>query len=109
MGEVVNLKEIKEEKIPKGRYCDNCPYYETIGINYLIRDLSIVTEELKSILSSKDQWKECPHSGNCTANCIRSGQPVCYEKRVRCDYLNYTDNNEDTLLHDGVKQCAINF
>ncbi len=108
MGKIVNFKENKEAKIPEGMYCNGCPYHEYVGTDYLLRDLSMKDRLKEFTLEDDERFIVCPHSENCTANCISGGTPNCSVQRVRCKYMNYQDDTEDTLLWDKVKECGIN-
>ena len=108
MGTVVSFKENREAKIPKGPYCNGCPYHEHIGTDYLLRDL-VMKDTIKGYkLDEGERFVLCPHKDNCTANCISGGVPNCRVQRVRCNYMNYQDDTEESLLWDKVKECGIN-
>ena len=44
---------------------------------------------------------------NCRHDCWKGENAKCKIHVVRCNYLNYTDDNEDSLLWDGCKECGI--
>ena len=108
MGKIVDFNQIREEKIPEGQYCDGCPYYEYIGTDYLLRDLKMKDKIKEFYLNKEDRWIKCPESSGCTSSCIKEGVPTCCVQRVRCNYMKYQDDHEDTLLWDKVKECGIN-
>jgi hypothetical protein len=79
--------------IPKNTsYCGDCRWRKYI----------------KTIYYNKDK-NNCPHSSNCKNSniCWTTLQTSCKIIVFRCEYLNYTDWNEESLLWDGCKECGI--
>jgi len=89
-----NMDKIEMAKyIPqKTLYCGECPWRTHITDIYL----------------NKEE-KNCPFNDNCEDNhiCWTTAQTYCRTRVYRCEYLDYTDWNEDSLLWDEVKECGI--
>lgn len=79
-------------KRPKGVYCyDNnglCPYYKQLG-------------SIKYNREPQNDELLCIYDCNLYPNRCRG----CESKVIHCDYLDYTDFDQDTLLWDRVKEC----
>ena len=88
--------------IPKNTiYCDGCPYYENVGVKYICRDINNPPDH-------EHDWETCPSSAGCTKTCWETPFSSCKSRIVRCNYMNYTDYDENSLLWDGCKECGIN-
>lgn len=88
-------KRAMKKWIPKNTpYCDGCKwhkYIKTIEYNHHERN--------------------CPNDNECEYRdkCWTTESTSCQVKVYRCEYLGYTDCNEDSLLWDGVKECGISY
>jgi hypothetical protein len=78
--------------IPKNTlYCGNCPWRRYI----------------KTIYYNKNE-RNCPYDECENSNiCWTSAQTSCRVRVYKCEYLNYTDWEEESLLWDGCKECGI--
>ena len=84
---------MKDEKlIPNGIYCYGCPYYKYI----------------ETIQLFKNNGEICPSRNECKEECGTTDSTSCTIKIIRCEYMDYTDYTEDTLLWDMVKECGVN-
>ena len=110
MAAIVSMVEYKTSAIPHGSCCDGCSYYEYKGADYLLKSPEMIKRVCKSLRTDKDnRFIRCPYRAGCSLeDCVCDGQPVCRVDRVACRYINYADDNEETLLFDKVKQCGIN-
>lgn len=82
-----------EKLIPKNTpYCDNCPWRKFI----------------KTIEYNHNE-KNCPYNGDCEdeGKCWTTPKTSCRVRVYRCEYLDYTDWTEESLLWDGCKECDI--
>lgn len=95
-------KEEKKKLIPKGIYCDSngeqCPWLRYIGERKLHAHPPSV------------EYKLCPESDECEEHCWTIPITYCWQSQsvVRCEYMDFTDWDEETLLWDGVKECGVN-
>lgn len=107
----------KESKIPVGDYCDNCPYWKLLGLTVLCAD----PEKLKTSKVYANWKQKHPKFKNITVeqceffescadrdHCWEVERTCCRHEIVRCEYLDLTDEEEDTLLWDGCKECGVN-
>lgn len=84
--------------IPRGMYCNNCPYWEyldTINLHANPPNATFLKCEYHNECSSRDK-------------CWTDDTTKCMKKVIRCHYLGITDYGEDSLLWDKVKECDIN-
>lgn len=83
-------KRAMKKWIPKGTpYCNNCKWHKYI----------------KTIKYHRDTY--CPHAKECEEKCWTTFNTSCHVNVYRCEYLKYTDWNEDSLLWDGCKECGV--
>lgn len=88
-------KRAMKKYIPKNTlYCHNCKWRKYI----------------KTITFNKD-IKNCPHNNTCDSNdkCWTTPSTSCYVRVFKCEYMQYTDWNEESLLWDGCKECGIGY
>ena len=82
--------------IPKGIYCYDengiCPYWKYLGLN-------------ESYLNNGEK---CEFRDACEEECGTNDNNSCVSRIVRCEYLDYTDETENSLLWDQCKECGIN-
>lgn len=89
----------KKKKIPKHTlYCDHCPFWQYIERTILCKDVKNPPYPGK--------WKECEYQ-DCEKGCWKTPQTSCSVRVVRCRYMKYTDEREESLLWDGCKECGI--
>lgn len=88
MGEMT--KKEMEKFIPKDTpYCRDCRWRKFIGEVKLHRDTNCTL---------KDECKEV---------CWTTEQNSCRNLVFRCEYLDFTDYEQKSLLWDGCKECGI--
>jgi len=96
MSEVVNInKQDMEKLIPKDTvYCHSCPWRKFI----------------KTIYYNKDE-ENCPYLLSCQDHdkCWTIPSTSCRVNVWRCEYLDYTDETEESLLWDGCKECGVGY
>lgn len=79
----MNKRQMKK-KIPKDtHYCLDCPHKKFLGFRDLNR-------------------KNCKYAEVCDSD----GGCDCRIHIYRCNYLKFTDHEEETLLWDGCKECG---
>lgn len=76
-------------KIPRGIYCDGCPYWHFIRVREIYKE-------------SNCQWKD-----DCKELCGLDNSHKCKCNVIKCDYLDFIDSDEKTLLWDGCKECGV--
>lgn len=77
-------KRLMKKKIPKNtHYCLDCPHRKFLGFEDLNRDACKYAEV-------------CDSEGGCN----------CRIHIYKCNYLNYTDHEEESLFWDGCKECG---
>lgn len=84
--------------IPKGDYCDECPYWKYLGtVKYHANP-------------PNETYTQCIYESVCKKSdrCWKKKSTECQRKIVRCEYLDLTDNEENTLLWDKCKVCGVN-
>ena len=59
---------------------------------------------IKTIKYHRDT--KCSYSDTCNEECWTKGNNSCQIKVYRCEFLNYTDWNEDSLIWDKCKECG---
>lgn len=99
----------KKKYIPHGLYCDGCRWWQFIGIKLLHRNPDELDKVIETHFKDADYpifTEKCEYD-NCSHDCWSEECYQCKERIVRCNYLNYTDKNEDTLLWDGCKECGV--
>lgn len=83
-------KRAMKKYIPKGTlYCNNCKWDKYITTIKLHRDTN------------------CKHKNECNEECWTKPNNSCRIHVHRCEYLNYTDWEQDSLLWDGCKECGV--
>lgn len=80
-------KRAMKKYIPRGCYCDGCKWWHYI----------------KTIKLNKDNSDQAE---GCKEECWTTLSNSCRVRVIKCDFMNYIDYNEDTLLWDGVKECG---
>ena len=95
--EVYSMKKRAMKKwIPEGCYCSgtgtkkypNCKWRKYCGTKKLNKD-------------------NCEFANECEGNCWTNPQNSCTHIIYKCEYMNFTDFNQDSLLWDGCKECGI--
>jgi hypothetical protein len=63
---------------------------------------------IKTIYYNKDE-RNCPYNDTCESNdkCWIDYRYSCKVRVYRCEYLGYTDYEEDSLLWDACKECKV--
>lgn len=95
-------KDEMKKLIPKGIYCDSgnerCPWFQHI------EDRKIHAQP------PSKEYALCEVSSECGENCWTTLETSCrqYQSVARCEYMDFTDWDEETLLWDGVKECGEN-
>lgn len=89
-------KRAMKKWIPKNTlYCDGCKWWQHTE-----------TKKLHKNPPSKD-FSKCVYADDCKYKCWTDSFNSCQMKIVRCNYLGCTDEYEDTLLWDKVKECGV--
>jgi len=60
---------------------------------------------IKTIKYHRDT--NCEHAETCKEECWTMNNNSCQVNVFKCEYLNYIDWNEDSLLFDEVKECSV--
>ena len=47
------------------------------------------------------------YADECEGKCWTNEQTRCYTEVWRCEYMGYTDYDQDSLLWDGCKECGV--
>lgn len=129
MNKKTQEKELKEQKtnektnngfdislIPEGPYCHGengiCPYWFYAGKIIFHRNLKAAEEIAKAFQLDETKVKiiprECDSAKDCGLQCWSDDGTNCQTIICGCKYLNYLDENEDTLLWDQCKECGEN-
>lgn len=78
--------------IPKGMYCSGCRYK-------------------KYITTIKLNSHNCKYASSCDDGmnnaCWSTPENSCRHVVYKCEYLNFVDWEEETLLWDGCKECGV--
>lgn len=83
-------KRAMKKWIPKNTiYCDGCPYRHYIT--------TVILNENNCNYAEECEFKPCWTNPN------NSCRNIVY----KCDYLNYVDWEQDSLLWDGCKECGV--
>lgn len=84
------MKKRKMKKyIPRDTiYCGNCPWRTFVEFKKLHRDTG------------------CEYADECNCSCWSTHSTSCHKLVYRCEYLGYTDFDQDSLLWDGCKECG---
>ena len=84
------MKKRKMKKyIPKDTdYCCHCKWWKHLGTNY-------------------KYLGECELRAECGDTCGTSYETTCQYPIIRCEYLGYTDKQNDSLLWYSVKECGV--
>lgn len=63
---------------------------------------------IKTIYYNLDE-QNCPHTNDCEDRdkCWTSPDKSCRVRVYRCEYLGYTDYEEESLLWDACKECNV--
>ena len=100
-----------EKDIPDGPYCHAgtlCPHWRDLGVIILHRD-ELAAKTIAELYPEKPSvGRACDLAGECEDECWSSTFTSCKMRRIRCEYLDYTDESEETLLWDKVKICEVN-
>ena len=82
--------------IPKGVYCYDengmCPYHKYID----------------TISEYENNGNNCQHRKDCDEVCGTTPNNSCKTYVYKCEYMNYTDYEQESLLWDQVKECGEN-
>lgn len=82
-------KRAMKKWIPYGPYCHDCKWWHYIRTIRIHRDSG------------------CEFAGDCKKECWRTPETQCRHIVCRCDYENFTDREEETLLWDQCKICGV--
>lgn len=80
-------KRSMKKWIPRGCYCDGCKYWHHINTIRLNKS-------------------NCDVAEGCKEECWSTLENSCRARVIKCDYINYTDKYEETLLCEGIKECG---
>ena len=84
-------KRVMKKYIPYGQYCYGkngyCKYRKYLGVKKLNRT-------------------NCDSANTCNEKCWTKPNNSCQERIYKCEYLNYIDYHEDSLLWDACKDCG---
>lgn len=99
-------KRAMKKWIPKDTiYCWNCKWRKYIKTRFLHKN---PTSSINHVLfSPKVSIEKCEYADECKDECWTNGQTSCYVEVWRCEYMGYTDYNQDSLLWDGCKECGV--
>lgn len=89
-------KRSMKKWIPKGMYCHGDGSKKRPYCKWL-RYLGTV----------KRDKSNCKYSKDCNEKCWSTSEASCDNHIYRCDYLKYTDFNQDSLLWDECKECGV--
>lgn len=83
------MKKRKMKKyIPKDTsYCCDCRWWKYIGMNY-------------------KYLGECDLKAECGDKCGKTPETMCQYPIIRCEYIGYTDRENESLLWDKCKECG---
>ena len=62
---------------------------------------------LKYIKTIKRDKSNCEYASSCDKICWSTPDTSCYNDVYKCEYLNYTDYTQESLLWDACKECGI--
>ena len=97
--EMLMKKRVMKKYIPKNTvYCGNCKWRHFI-------------KSVRYHRSPPDEngWEQCEHAQSCKNDCWTDSYSSCYGEIWRCDYLKFTDTQQDSLLWDGCKECGVHY
>lgn len=101
-------KRAMKKWIPRDTcYCGGCKWRK-----YIRTDLMCKSEYKNNVMNNirqldkGDKIIECNHT-DCKEECWTDPSSSCRAIVYRCDYLNYTDLEQNSLLWDGCKECEI--
>ena len=111
--EKIDFEDLDAEKIPEGIYCRNCPYLTFIGYKIFHRNLNSAEEIAKAFKNGEPantviKAEVCSVSDKCDKECWSTGATNCKSIIYGCKFLNVIDEDQNTLLWDGCKECEIN-
>lgn len=86
---------LDKNKIPYSLYCDKCPYWKMLGIVKLHRN------------PPNDNFQKCDIV-DCDNDCWSEPFYSCRYNVIKCEYLNYIDEKQESLLYEKCKECGIN-
>lgn len=61
------------------------------------------------ITTIKRDKSNCEYVNECDEECWTKPENSCRDIVYRCDYLNYTDWEQESLLWDGCKECRVGY
>lgn len=97
-------KRAMKKWIPKNTiYCCNCKWRRYIKTKILHKN----PDELKAINFPHVVIEKCEFADECNRDCWTTEQTRCRNEVWRCEYMGYTDYNQDSLLWDGYKECGV--
>ena len=97
-------KRAMKKWIPKNTiYCDGCKWRKYIKTRFLHKN----PEELKVHGLKNVVVERCKYADECEGKCWTNEQTRCYTEVWRCEYMGYTDYDQDSLLWDGCKECGV--
>lgn len=97
-------KRVMKKWIPKDTiYCNGCKWRKYIKTRFLHKN----PEELKVHSLKNVVFERCEYADECEGKCWTNEQTRCYTEVWRCEYMGYTDYDQDSLLWDGCKECGV--
>lgn len=82
-------KRAMKKWMPKDTvYCENCKWRHYIT-------------------TIKRDKNNCKYANECEEECWTKAENSCRDIVYRCDYLDYTDWHQESLLWDGCKECGV--
>ena len=97
-------KRAMKKWIPKNTmYCDGCKWLRYIKTIYLHKN----PKKLKLLDVPNVVVEKCQHAEECNDECWTSDMTRCHKEVWRCEYLGFTDYEQDSLLLDGCKECGV--
>lgn len=81
-------KRAMKKWIPKGVYCNNCKWG-------------------KYITTIKRDKNNCRYANECNKKCWSDLYTSCYDIVYKCEYMNFIDWEQKSLLWDRCKECGV--
>lgn len=93
-------KRVMKKYIPKNTvYCGNCKWRHYVK-----------TVKYHMNPPNENGWEKCTCTSGCEETyCWTDSCTSCCVEVWRCDYLGFTDTNQDSLLWDGCKECGVHY